>query len=82
VTTHGLAINVDNDLQPFEWVVPCGMAEVRMTSVSAETRRGERFADFQETMAHELCRALERAGREIAPDALGASVLSPASRSG
>jgi lipoyl(octanoyl) transferase len=82
VTTHGLAINVDNDLQPFEWVVACGMAEVRMTSVSAETRRGDRFGDFQETMAHELCAALERAGRDVTPGALGASVLSPASRSG
>ena len=25
VTTHGLAVNVNNDLQPFEWVVPCGI---------------------------------------------------------
>jgi lipoyl(octanoyl) transferase len=82
VTTHGLAVNVDNDLQPFEWVVPCGMADVRMTSVSAETRRGERFGEFQESMAHELCAALQRAGRDVTPDALGASVLSPASRSG
>jgi len=84
VTTHGLAINVDNDLQPFEWVVACGMAEVRMTSVSAETRRGDRFGDFQETMAHELCAALERAGRDVTPDALGAgaSLLSSAPRSG
>src|SRR3954470_1271547 len=82
VTTHGLAVNVDNDLQPFEWVVACGMPDVRMTSVSAETRRGERFADFQETLARELCAALQRAGRDIAPDTLGASVLSPASRSG
>ena len=32
VTTHGLAINVNNDLQPFEWVVPCGIEAVRMTS--------------------------------------------------
>jgi lipoyl(octanoyl) transferase len=82
VSTHGLAINVDNDLQPFEWVVACGMAEVRMTSVSAETRRGNRFGDFQETMAHELCTALERAGRDVTPDALGAWMLSSAPRSG
>src|SRR4051794_26441478 len=32
-TTHGFAVNVDNDLQPFEWVVPCGLDGVRMTSV-------------------------------------------------
>ena len=29
VTTHGLAVNVDNDLQPFEWIVPCGIDHVR-----------------------------------------------------
>jgi len=24
VTTHGFAVNVENDLQPFSWIVPCG----------------------------------------------------------
>jgi lipoate-protein ligase B len=37
ITTHGLAINVDNDLQPFEWIVPCGIDNVRMTSLYKET---------------------------------------------
>jgi lipoyl(octanoyl) transferase len=37
VTTHGFAVNVDNDLQPFEWIVPCGLDGVRMTSVSKAT---------------------------------------------
>ena len=36
VTTHGLAINVSNDLQPFEWIVPCGIEGVAMTSLSRE----------------------------------------------
>lgn len=36
VTTHGLAINVNNDLQPFEWIVPCGIEGVRMSSVCQE----------------------------------------------
>jgi lipoyl(octanoyl) transferase len=36
VTTHGLAINVNNDLQPFEWVVPCAIEGVRMTSLCRE----------------------------------------------
>jgi lipoyl(octanoyl) transferase len=36
ITTHGLAINVNNDLQPFEWIVPCGIEGVRMTSVCRE----------------------------------------------
>ncbi|MFL5906495.1 MAG: lipoyl(octanoyl) transferase LipB [Solirubrobacterales bacterium] len=36
VTTHGFAVNVNNDLQPFEWIVPCGIEECRMTSVCRE----------------------------------------------
>jgi lipoyl(octanoyl) transferase len=36
VTTHGLAVNVNNDLQPFEWVVPCAIEGVRMTSLARE----------------------------------------------
>jgi lipoyl(octanoyl) transferase len=51
VTTHGFAVNVRNDLQPFGWVVPCGLPEVQMTSVIKETggdasnARLKRFAD-------------------------------------
>ena len=29
VTTHGFAVNADNDLAPFSWIVPCGMPDVR-----------------------------------------------------
>ena len=31
VTTHGFAVNVENDLQPFSWIVPCGLEGVSMT---------------------------------------------------
>jgi lipoate-protein ligase B len=36
VTTHGFAVNVDNDLAPFSWVVACGLPGVTMTSIAAE----------------------------------------------
>jgi lipoyl(octanoyl) transferase len=36
VTTHGFAVNVDNDLEPFGWVVACGLPGVTMTSIAAE----------------------------------------------
>src|SRR5690606_40233565 len=36
ITTHGLAINVTNDLTPFDWVVPCGIENCTMTSVRRE----------------------------------------------
>jgi lipoyl(octanoyl) transferase len=36
VTAHGFAVNVENDLQPFEWAVPCGIENVQMTSLLSE----------------------------------------------
>ena len=57
VTTHGLAVNVDNDLQPFEWIVPCGIDHVRMTSVSKETGRGRSLPCFRKRMAWRFAEA-------------------------
>ncbi|RJO70934.1 lipoyl(octanoyl) transferase LipB [Nocardia panacis] len=36
VTSHGFALNVDGDLQPWQWAVACGLPEVDMTSVARE----------------------------------------------
>jgi lipoyl(octanoyl) transferase len=36
VTTHGFAVNVDNDLRPFGLVVACGLPDVQMTSIREE----------------------------------------------
>jgi lipoyl(octanoyl) transferase len=36
ISTHGFAVNVDNDLAPFSWVVACGLPDVAMTSLAAE----------------------------------------------
>ena len=54
VTTHGLAINVNNDLQPFEWIVPCGMEAVRMTSLARELGADQVLAAFGTTVAERL----------------------------
>jgi lipoate-protein ligase B len=39
VSKHGFAVNVENDLEPFSWIVPCGLDGVQMTSLVAETSR-------------------------------------------
>ena len=57
VTTHGFAVNVDNDLQPFEWVVPCGIDGVRMTSVCKETGRSEGIGCFRKRVAYRFAQA-------------------------
>ena len=57
VTTHGLAVNVDNDLQPFEWIVPCGIDHVRMTSLARETGRERSLRCFRKRMAWRFAEA-------------------------
>ncbi len=37
VTSHGLALNVADDLADFELLIPCGLQGVEMTSVEGET---------------------------------------------
>jgi lipoyl(octanoyl) transferase len=39
ITMHGFALNVSGDLSPFDHIVPCGIAQVSMTSIEKETGR-------------------------------------------
>ena len=50
VTTHGFAVNVDGDLEPWQRIVPCGLPGVRMTSVLEETGRAD-MATFRAHVA-------------------------------
>ncbi len=36
ISFHGLAFNVNTDLDPFAWVNPCGLAGIQMTSLRRE----------------------------------------------
>ena len=42
ITMHGFALNVCGDLAPFDQIVPCGIANVTMTSIEKETGRSIR----------------------------------------
>jgi lipoyl(octanoyl) transferase len=70
VSTHGFAVNVDNDLQPFEWIVPCGLGDVRMTSVCAQTGRAGHMASFPEHMTDAFADAFGRTAVDVAPERL------------
>jgi lipoyl(octanoyl) transferase len=66
VTTHGFAVNVENDLQPFGWVVPCGLEGVQMTSLIKETRRlAGQMPCFRRRIAYRVAQALGRRQRLI-----------------
>jgi lipoyl(octanoyl) transferase len=60
VTTHGLAINVNNDLQPFEWIVPCGIEGVAMTSLARELGVEQDFDTFAQILVEKYARIFDR----------------------
>jgi lipoyl(octanoyl) transferase len=64
VTTHGFAINVDNDLEPFTWVVPCGLEGVQMASLLTETGR-HAMTCFRRRAAWQVAEALRRRQRLV-----------------
>jgi lipoate-protein ligase B len=75
VTTHGFAVNVENDLQPFGYIVPCGLDGVRMTSVIKETRRlAGQLPCFRKRAAYQVAQALGRRQRLVSLSRLEAAV--------
>jgi len=68
VSTHGFAVNVDGDLEPFEWIVPCGLSGVTMTSLQREG--GRDIERFRETIAEQFALAFARRPQAVAPAAL------------
>jgi lipoyl(octanoyl) transferase len=71
VTTHGLAVNVSNDLQPFEWIVPCGIEGVAMTSLSRELGAEQDLGSFAGTVAARFGEVFERVPTTAEPADLG-----------
>jgi lipoyl(octanoyl) transferase len=83
VSTHGFAVNVENDLQPFQWIVPCGLEGVQMTSLIRETGRlAGQMTCFRRRAAYALAQALGSRQRLISlprlEAAVAAAVPSPA----
>jgi lipoyl(octanoyl) transferase len=65
VTTHGFAVNVGNDLEPFEWVIACGLPGVQMTSLRHElehaaTKASAEEGAFRELLVECFCEVFER----------------------
>jgi lipoate-protein ligase B len=71
VTTHGLSVNVTNDLEPFGWVAACGIESAHVTSVAREREAAgapaASMSCFRKRMAFRLAEALERRQRLVTP---------------
>jgi lipoyl(octanoyl) transferase len=79
VTTHGFAVNVDNDLEPFSWVIACGLPDVAMTSIAQEAAEAAltgplpaaSLERFRRLMARSFSHAFARHARAVTPQRLG-----------
>jgi lipoyl(octanoyl) transferase len=62
ITTHGFALNVSTDLSYFSGIIPCGLHQVRMTSIERLTGKAPALAEVAAVYA---CHFGEIFGREL-----------------
>jgi lipoate-protein ligase B len=69
VSLHGIALNVDCDLQPFSWFTPCGIPEVTMTSLGAELGAGRcpRWAMVRQHLVERVAEIFELELEQVSP---------------
>lgn len=58
ITTHGFAFNVSTDLSHFDWIVPCGIAGARVTSLERELGRAPPLEEVRRSLAKHLASEL------------------------
>ncbi len=56
IAYHGMAINIQNDLSIFDFITPCGLNDVEMTSVLKETGKRHSMSQIKEKLSQLLIR--------------------------
>ncbi|MFB0553249.1 MAG: lipoyl(octanoyl) transferase LipB [Phycisphaerae bacterium] len=51
ITYHGMAINITNDLSIFDFIAPCGLDGVEMTSVLKETHKHHSMSQIKKNLS-------------------------------
>jgi lipoyl(octanoyl) transferase len=60
VTTHGFAINVNPDLSAYDQIIPCGITDASVTSISKEMGAAISISDVKPIVEKHILLALER----------------------
>lgn len=58
VSFHGLALNVNTDMEPFGWINPCGLNQVRMTSFEQQLGKPVPMTEARRVMGASLAAVL------------------------
>lgn len=59
ISFHGIALNVNTDLEPFTWIHPCGLQGVAVTSMQRVLGREIPMKEVRERMAYHLQQVFE-----------------------
>jgi lipoate-protein ligase B len=57
---HGLALNVNTSLEPFTWINPCGLHNIRMTSMKLQLSEEVPMKDVRRAMKGHMEKFLDR----------------------
>jgi len=70
VTSHGLMVNVDNDLQPFQWIRPCGLDDPA-TSIAKIKHASGQMRCFEKRLAFATAERFGLRQRLVSRERLG-----------
>ena len=79
ISFHGMALNVNLSMTPFEWIHPCGLTNVSMTSLERELPKSPSMQTVRELTRRHLGdvfgRSLEKIGRGMLNERLLSSTV-------
>jgi len=68
VTIHGFALNVDLDLSPFSYIMPCGLTQCHITSMAEVRQSALSSSVVAQQIAQEFARIFNMQWTSLPPD--------------
>ncbi len=74
ISFHGFAINANNDLAPFQWIHPCGLKDVSMTSLLEERKRPVDMAQLHTSVKRHVAGLFDASLLSVSENVLNQSI--------